>query len=511
MAPDEDLLDAQDVPEADVDAPDAEAAEAEADEEKPKLSLEIDVESPNACERHVIVSIAREDVDRYFDEAFSELMPSAEVPGFRPGRAPRKLVENRFRKQIREQVKGSLLMDSMTQVTEEQEFTAISEPDFDLDAIEVPDEGPMTFEFDIEVRPEFDLPQWKGLRLEKPVHEYGPQDVDSRLSEMLERYGQIVPHEGPAEADDYITVDMTFSFGGQQISRIEEEMVRLRSELSFHDGRISDFDKLMDGIQEGQTRQGKLRLSGEAPNEQLRGRDIDVELKALDIKRVALPELDEAFLERIGGFENEGELRDAVKSELQRQLDYYQNRRIREQITEQLTKSANWELPADLLRRQSQRELERAVLELRSAGFSDEEIQAYANELRQNSQATTATALKEHFILERIAEEHEIEDEPGDYDREIALIAMQSGDSPRRVRARLEKRGQMDALRNQIVERKVIDLITSEAIFDEVDFNPGKNRVHPVDFTVSAHDDSNIPEAKPGGEATELPQPGDHS
>ncbi len=156
MAPDDDVLDAENAPPVD-------------EEDRPKLQLEIDVESSSACERHVMVSIAREDVDRYFDEAFSELMPSSEVPGFRPGRAPRKLVENRFRKQVREQIKGSLLMDSMSQVSEDQEFTPISEPKFDLDVIEVPDEGPMTFEFDIEVRPEFDVPQWKGLRLERPV------------------------------------------------------------------------------------------------------------------------------------------------------------------------------------------------------------------------------------------------------------------------------------------------------------------------------------------------------
>ncbi len=99
-------------------------------------------------------------------------MPTAAVPGFRAGRAPRKLVETRFRKDVGEQVKGTLLMDSMTQVTEDEEFSAISEPDFDFDAVEVPDEGPMTFEFDIEVRPEFDLPKWKGLKIERPVREF---------------------------------------------------------------------------------------------------------------------------------------------------------------------------------------------------------------------------------------------------------------------------------------------------------------------------------------------------
>ncbi|MCA9171382.1 MAG: trigger factor, partial [Planctomycetales bacterium] len=92
------------------------------------------------------VTIDRADVDRYFDDAISGIMPNAAVPGFRAGRAPRKLVEQRFRSQVADQVKGSLLMDSMTQISEEQDFSAISEPDFDFEAIEIPDNGPMTFE-----------------------------------------------------------------------------------------------------------------------------------------------------------------------------------------------------------------------------------------------------------------------------------------------------------------------------------------------------------------------------
>ena len=121
--------------------------------------------------------------------------------------------------------------------------------------------------------------------------------------------------------------------------------------------------------------------------------------------------------------------------------------------------SANWDLPPELLKRQSRRELERAVLELRRSGFSDDQIRAHENELRQNTLSTTARALKEHFILERIAEEEKISDDPQDYENEIRLIAAQSGESVRRVRAQLEKRGLMDILRNQIIERKTIELV----------------------------------------------------
>ncbi len=139
------------------------APEADEAPEQQRLNLEVKIDAPSACQRHVTVKIPHEDVERYFDQAFGELMPEAHVPGFRAGRAPRKLVEHRFRKEVKDQVKSNLLLDSMSQLSDEQKLAAISEPDVDLAAVEVPDEGPMTFEFDIEVRPDFDLPQWKGL------------------------------------------------------------------------------------------------------------------------------------------------------------------------------------------------------------------------------------------------------------------------------------------------------------------------------------------------------------
>src|SRR5687767_10657745 len=113
------------------------------DEAPAKLELDVQVTSPGACERHVTVTISRNDIERYFDDAFGELMPTAAVPGFRIGRAPRKVVENRFRDEVSDQVKSALLLDSLEQISEEQRFTAISEPDFDLEAVEVPREGPM--------------------------------------------------------------------------------------------------------------------------------------------------------------------------------------------------------------------------------------------------------------------------------------------------------------------------------------------------------------------------------
>ncbi|MGL4511910.1 MAG: trigger factor [Lacipirellulaceae bacterium] len=463
-------------------------------EARPALTLEVKVEKPSSCERRIAVTISREDIDRYFDDAYSDLMPSAAVPGFRPGRAPRKIVEQRFRDDVAQRVKGTLLMDSLAQVSEEQDFAAISEPDLDLEAVEVPKEGPLTFEFNIEVRPEFTLPAWKGLKLKRPTRTYADADIDTQVEQMLSKYGQLVPHDGAAATGDYLVVNLVATVDGKQVASDEERVVRVRETLSLIDARVEGFANLATGAKEGDKLSATVTLTEDAPNADLRGKEVALEIEVLEVKKLQLPELDEEFLLELGNFKSEEEFREAVKKNLERQLEYAQHQKARQQITGLLTEAADWELPPTLLKRQSGRELERAVMELRRSGFSEAEIRAHENELRQNSRASTAAALKEHFILERIAEEENLDVEGGDFDREIMLMSMQSGESPRRVRAQIEKRGLMDVLRNQIIERKVMGLVESHADFIDEPLKVESRDVEAIPFAAGGAD-HDIPEA----------------
>jgi trigger factor len=494
----------------DIERDDSQAA-AES-EEAQKLSLEVNVESPGACQRHVTVTIARADVDRYLEKAFDELMPKAEVPGFRPGRAPRKLVQSRFKEQVEDQVKGSLLTDSLGQVSDEHEFSAISEPDFDFDAVTIPDDGPLTFEFDVEVRPDFDVPNWKGLQLKRPVSEFTDQQVDQKVKQLLGRFGKLQERKGPIESGDILDVDILASDGDRELSKLENVRVTVASELSFRDAKIPDFEQLMVGASQGETRRTNVKISEGAENELMRGRELDLALTIRSVHYIELPQLTPRFLDEIGGFEDQEDLREAVRGEMERQLHYSQQRRLREQIAGMLTQHADWALPPDLVKRQARRELERTVLELQSSGFTNDMIQQHENQIRQNSLASTERALKEHFIFERIAEDEDIDAAENDYDAEIDLIADQSNESPRRVRARLEKRGQMDALRNQIVERKVVELICSEANIADVPVDESEDDAFAVNAALaSSRDAFDIPEAKHGGEAEDLRTPVDRS
>ena len=330
---------------AEVDEQSTNGAEPEGEEPAQRLALEVKVDKRSTCERHVTVTIPREDIDRYFDKEFTELMPTAHVPGFRPGRAPRKLIETRFRKDLTPKVKSELLLASVSQVNEDEDLSAISEPDLDLEAIEIPDDGPLVFEFDIEVRPQFDVPRWKGLTIEKPVREFSETDVEDTLQRILAGRGRLVPYDGPAEAGDYITTNLTFKYDDEVLASADEEVIRIRPVLSFRDGKIEHFDQLMVGVRAGETREGQAHLSYDAPNLALRGQSVTAIFKVLEVKKLEVPELTPELLEELGGFSDDGDLRDAIRDQLARQLEYDQHQRARTQITAALTEAANWELP----------------------------------------------------------------------------------------------------------------------------------------------------------------------
>ncbi|MDR1493681.1 MAG: trigger factor [Planctomycetaceae bacterium] len=464
-------------------------------EEDSSLNCSYDIQTISACERKITVTIPREEIDRYFSNEFDDIIKNANVPGFRKGRAPKKLVEKRYRNMVKSRVIGSLVMDSIKPIHSNKELTPISEPDIDLDAIDVPETGPLVFEFQLEVRPEFELPNWEGLKIQKPVKKFSSEDVDHALNRMLTDYGQLVPKDGGAKTGDYIVTRLSFSYEGKEFSSADEETIRIRPTLSFNDGSIKDFDKLMEEVKAGDARETEITLSQDATNANYRGKTVLAKFEIKEVKKLELPEITPEFLKNLGDFDNIDDLKDEIRDALERQLIYEQHRYVRQQVTNSLTISATWELPPALLQRQSSRELQRMILELQRSGYTTQDIRSQINYLRQNSRLVMTQALKEHFILEKIAETENILETDEDYDTEIRLIASQQGLTPRRVRAQLEKQGEMDILRNQIIERKVLDLILSKAVITEYPYEIEGVTEEAIDYAVAGSNKSEIHEA----------------
>ncbi len=182
-------------------------------------------------------------------------------------------------------------MDSLQQVTEGGEFSAISEPDLDYGAVEVPKTGDFTYEFKIEVRPEFDAPNWKGLDLKKPTFEIDDSVVNTQLGRTLARFTQGEAVDGPAELGDTVVLNVEFFHEGKLLSVIEEASVTLSNKLSLADAVMEDFGAVVVGATEGDKLSTKLKISDQASNTALRGAVIDVTIEIVEIRRLKISEL----------------------------------------------------------------------------------------------------------------------------------------------------------------------------------------------------------------------------
>ncbi|WP_165226518.1 trigger factor [Aquisphaera insulae] len=452
------------------DQPSDEAA-AQDQSEKPKRKLEIDVHIADVgpCKKHLKVTIPRTEIEHQFNESLGTFQKDAHVPGFRPGHAPKQLVIKRFKKEVSGQVKSSILMASLEQIDADYKLNPITQPQLDVDAITLPDEGPMSFEMDVEVRPEFALPAYEGLKVKRPVKEISNSDVEAQLKSFLERYAQVVPKlEGTAEIGDYLTADLKFHRpDGAPLSEVKETQFRLQPELRFQDGHIPSMGKVLAGVKPGETREVEAQLGTSIPDPELRGKTVKVDVVVHDLKQLRLPEANASFLERIG-FDSLDELRDAVRSSLQRRYASQQRQAVRRQIMDALIAETPFDLPPDLVSRQERSTTARLVSELRQGGYSDNDIRAREAEVRANAHEITLRSLKEFFLLAKIAEAEGIEVEQDDIDMEIEALAARTDESARRIRARLEKEGLGESLATQILERKVLDhILTRVEITDE--------------------------------------------
>jgi trigger factor len=440
----------------------------EGQEPKRKLDLDVQITDAGPCKKHIKVAIARTDVERQFADSLGDLKREAAIPGFRPGRAPKQLVERRFRKEMAGQVKSALLLACMEQLDEDYELAPISQPQIDVDAIDLPDDGPMRFEMDIEVQPDFPLPAYKALTIKRPHKTITDADVEAQLRSFLERYAQLVPKlEGGAEVGDFVTADLTFHRDGAKLNQAKEIQFRLQPELRFQDGSVPEVDKVLEGVKPGESREADALIGSSSPDPELRGKTIKVTFDVLDLKLLRLPEVNAAFLQSIG-FDSEEELRRALREILDRRLAAQQRQAIRRDILLKLVHETPFDLPADLVARQEKATLHRRVLELREGGYSDAEIRAREAEIRANTHETSLLSLKEFFILSKIAEAEDIKIDETDIEMEIEAIAARGDESPRRVRARVEKEGLTEALASQILERKTIDRILEFVAYEDV-------------------------------------------
>ncbi len=456
--------------ESGVEAPSGETAVAEGEgeaEEKEKIGVRVDIEDAGVCKKKLTVTVPREAIERKLDERFTELEEEAQVPGFRPGHAPRRLVEKRFRRAVSDEVRIQLLSEGLQEALQGEELQVIGEPDLDPEDVELPDEGDMSFSVELEVRPEFELPDYEGIPVKVARPEVTDAAVDEALEQLRRASAELSTLDETAEvrAGDYVRADLAVKVGDETI--VERSDAGFRVEPIAVEGiPLETLPQVLEGARPGKEVTGEVALGDDLAREDLRGKTAEVAATVHEVRRL-VPPSDEGLLER-GGYESMEDLRAGLRRQQEARSEQLLSRRQEAAVQEWLLEAVDVELPEDLAKRHADRVARREMVDLLYRGVPADEVRKHEEEIRTTSGERSGRELKLYFILDAIAETEGIEASEAEVDARVRYIARQYGRREDRVREEMAERGTLESLRSQVREDKVVRLLLEKANIEEV-------------------------------------------
>jgi trigger factor len=421
----------------------------------------VDVQDAGTLKKKVTVTVPRARIDAKVDEMFGELGRTALVPGFRIGHAPRKLIEKRFGKEITEDVRNAIVAEAVTPALEKTGLKMLGEPQIELDKITLPDSGDLSFSFEVEVMPEFDLPTLEGIEVRKQPIAMTEQRVDDYLQQVRLSRAHYEETDKPAAEGDMALVGAKIS--GEGVAPVERHGLSLRVAPGQIEGLpLLELGKALAGHKAG----GKVKLTVQAgdahPNKDWAGKQLTVELDISQVRRRVLPAVDEAFAASTG-FESLAELRRHVRERLTQHLEEETRQAMRDQVCKYLMDHVKVDVPEGATARYTTRLLQRRVVDLLHRGVSADQIRERLTELQAAADEQAKEQMKLSFILAKIAEQQDVKVDEGEVNAAVSRMAAEQNRRPERLRQELSQDGTLSALEDAIREHKVLDNLLAKA------------------------------------------------
>jgi len=444
---------------------------AEQDEKQTETKEEIknivNINDAGPCKKKVSIEIPQEKINKVLDEQYEELRRNALVPGFRKGRAPRRLLEKRFGKEISEQTKLKLLSSAGEAAIKDNNLDAMGEPDIDHEKIELPQSGSLKFDFEIETRPEFELPGIEGIPVEKPKLEVTDEAVEQEIAELQRRLGTWKPKDGKIAAEDQLVADVVLKPQEGETEKIENTEIYARHRAFVGKVPVDELDELLIGAKAGDVKTTTTEVPTTFFDEKYRGKKVDVEIKINDVKELEPAKLDESFFKRFGTA-NKEELAKMIRQRNEANIERRQKEAMRQSVRNYLLNKVDFELPADIVADQSKELLQRQYTRLLMQGAKTEDIQQQMEQLKAASVEQAKEQLKSFFVVDAVAKKFDIKTTEEEINGYIAQAAMYRQVRPEKLRDQMARDGSLAQVALEIREIKCIDKILESAKITEV-------------------------------------------
>lgn len=471
----------------------AEAGEELSEQEqamaKLKEAISVEREDIGPLRLKLTVTIPTETLDERRGDQFAELKRDALVPGFRKGHAPLRLVEKRFASDVGERLKSELFSSGYLAAVEKEDLKPLGDPLFwvkvkeertgeddkprqvetekllpierALESLKLPKEGPLRFSCELELKPDFELPKLDKIPVQRPTVSIGDEDVEEELQRMCKMRGAFQPVEdGSVELDDMLYADMKMLVDSETIST--EDNFGLAARDIFVKGvALKGLGEAATGKKLGETISIEAEVPDDHENIDARGKTARFEFVLREIKRLEVPPMSEVLPSL--GFDDEDELRKAIRSSLEARLDSTIKDAMHGQVGQYLLDNTKLDIPEGLSQRQTERSVARRMIEMYQAGVPEAEIEKQMDELRAGAHDQVLRDLKLFFILEKVAEERDIDVSEEQVNGAIAQMAQRSNKRFDRVRDELSKGAGLTMLYHKLRDHQTLEALLADA------------------------------------------------
>ena len=409
------------------------------------------------------VEVDEDEFDKAITDAFRKIAREVRIPGFRPGKAPRKLLERRLGAQVgREQALHDALPEYYAQAVTDNDVDAIDAPEIDITAGE--DDGPVAFDAVVEVRPVVQVPGYGGLRVEIARPEIPEEEVDAQIDRMRQVQATFADVDRAAQAEDAVVIDITGTLDGEA----QDGLTADDYSYTVGGGAITpEVDEQVSGAKAGDILEFDATHPDPDEERQLRFRVL-----VKQVRERVLPEADDAWASENSEFDTIDELRQSIRDRGTLVRTAQAQSALREGTGQALAKLVEDEVPEALVTHEMNHRAQDLALRLQAQGLTPEQWLAItgksSEDLTAELREAAETSAKVDLALRAVADAEELECTDEDLDDELAEVAERVGEPVARVREEFERGGNLSAVRSDVRKRKALDwLLERVEIVDE--------------------------------------------
>ncbi len=421
--------------------------------------MQITVENAGGCKRIIKAEIPAEVVTSKLNEGFRDINKQVQFPGFRKGKAPRNVLEKRFGKEVADDVRQTLADDAVKSAVDEHALKLLGQ----VEVVEVGDiksGNPVLLTLEAEVYPEFELPEYKGLELQRPAVKVEEHEIHAQLRGAQMNKGELKPVESASEKGQFLRANVKVTVGEEEVFSQNRGLL----EVGF--GWVAGLkparaEEQLVGLKQGDTREMKAKLPEDFGREDLRGKEGVIHLEVGDVLAYEGPALEE--LAKENGFENVDAWREEIQGQLMSAKEAELDRAMEEKALQQVAEKTTMDLPEKFSQRKAAELVQQQAYRMYQQGAAEESIREFLQANRDKGVDEVKTMLKRAFVTDAIARKERLVVTEDEIQREVARLAQMVGRTPEEVYAQFQQNGTLSGMREELKTSKVLKLLRQKA------------------------------------------------